>query len=248
MPRFAATIFLVLIAVALAACGSSSSKHGSAATGLAVLSTKRCPTKQGIAQPASPLPTSVQLPMPSSQASGLVAYADSASTLLPAPKGWNCQSVIGADGTSRFSVFPYGETDPAAIQGGSAPQRGSPAGVSLDVYNGCQGCVNDLVCALFPKAKIVHTYAKLGGSCTQRNPPAQETHSAGPGLVLFRDPPGVRGQGVPSGGSIPAIGAVSLVDQAGQNGASAVQVTCAVKDDPDTCAAIVGAALATTPH
>ena len=58
----------------------------------------------------------------------------------------------------------------------------------------------------------------------------------------------MRGQGVPSGGNIPAVGAVSLDDQAGQNGASAVQVTCAVKDDPDTCAAIVGAALATTPH
>ena len=236
-------LLALVLAVLATGCGRSHRTHTAhTGTGFATLTAQRCSTSEAIAQHGGPLPPSVQMPMPSASAGKLTAYADTAGTLLPAPTGWSCTAFIGADGTSRMSVYPPGQKDPL-----TSP-RGSPSGVTLQLLLGCQGCVHDVVCALFPNAKIVRTYAKFGGTCPPRNPTAQETHGAGHNVVLFRDPPGVKGQGDPSGGGIAAIGGVELTDQFGNTGASAVQVTCAIRGDPDTCAAIASATLATAPR
>jgi hypothetical protein len=246
-PRRGAGVCVVLLGLCMlvVGCGggsTSSSKGHSQPGGFAELPTHRCTTSAAIRDfPVTPPPASLKLPIPASLASDLVVYADSAGTILPAPKDWRCQAAIGTDGTENMAVYPGNGVNPLALHPGNASQ-----GVTLTVVTGCQGCVADMVCALFPDAKIVHEYSDINTSCTTPNPAAQELSPISPSTVAFKDPPGVRGQGAPSGGRAPAFGIVKLRDVPySSSNAEAAQVTCAISTEAgDQCSAITSTALA----
>jgi hypothetical protein len=226
---------VVVATLAVIGCGGAGGPKASG--GFAELSTQRCQTTAAFQQTPSPPPASVKLPLADSLAEGLVAYVNTGGTTLVGPKGWQCKSAIGADGTEGISVYPQGGSDPLSYRHGSTGQ-----GVTMQLIGGCQGCVADMVCALFPKAKIVREYQYVG--CSTPNPTAQEINSVSPSTILFKDGPGVKGQGKPSGGKDPALGAVKLSDRYPGGGASAAQVTCTLRQEQaDTCSAMIAAGL-----
>src|SRR5262249_59692001 len=106
--------------------------------GFASLAAARCSTQSGIEGSETPPPASMKLPLPDSVADRLTAYVNSGQTTLAGPKGWRCNSVVGADGTLTMAVYPSGQKSPITPGAGSTGQ-----GVTAQLITGCQGCVHD---------------------------------------------------------------------------------------------------------
>jgi hypothetical protein len=237
--RALAAVLVAVLAAALAVSGCGGSSDGSATQGFASLATQRCRTQTAVEGSEKPPPASMKLPLPASVADGLTAYVNSTDITLAAPKGWRCGSLVGMDGTLTMSVYPPGQKDPLASGSDSTGQ-----GVTAQLITGCQGCVHDLVCSVFPSAHVVRTYARQGTTCPTPNPTAQTAQSLGPNAILFIDPPRVKGQGTPSGGAERAMGVVKLSDSFGNQAAGTAQITCTLPSgEADACAGIIGAAL-----
>jgi hypothetical protein len=118
------------------------------------------------------------------------------------PARWSCHSQVGADGNVTVTVFPNDQ----------GPLNGKPFiaqdGQQIEaVIPFSLGVKSVLVCPLFPQAAATAyapcPSAPAGEFVTRRS----ET------VVEFEDPPGVAGDGNPSGGSYPALG-VMVYDQA----------------------------------
>jgi hypothetical protein len=196
-----------------------------------------CPTSRGIAgHPATKYPTMLTTRAAPSIASHLAYYSDNVRNLTPVlgPRGWKCQVQVGADGSAGVNIYPPGSSPTGKT---AITIRSSPA---------CQGCVWTLVCSLIPgSAKQVG----VGQPACPSTRPKRELvkfesgnpTATGPvqDVVVFQDPPGVKGKGIPSGGPDPANGAL-LYDWNKHDGGAASLETCTLpKSEFDVCSASV---------
>jgi len=196
------------------------------AVGAGTLTVVECPTSYGLnGTPASILPDTIATTLDPAVASQLSFYSDATRSIDPilAPKGWVCGAGIGADGGTGISVAPPG-TDLSNQQ--TAPSEE----VVADANPACQGCVFDDTCALDPN--VVEIYANsysckstvpagesvkwLNGSPTDVADSPNGTSQIINNVVAFEDPPGVSGDGKPSGGPNPANGVVEFQNGNGE--------------------------------
>jgi pimeloyl-ACP methyl ester carboxylesterase len=161
-----------------------------------------CPTSLGIDQPAVPLPPSRTVTVPQALAADLSVYGDTQGIMeLLGPKGWNCSAFYGVDGSGGVTIYPPAE-------GASSPQ----AEITASQTSACAGCALFQACPLFPSAAEA-LRSDLGQACPAR--PAGETVTPiAAGIVSFEDPPGVKGDGHPSGGQYPANGVMTYYPSA----------------------------------
>jgi hypothetical protein len=166
----------------------------------------------------------------------LAYYSDNVRNLTPVlgPRGWKCQVQVGADGSSGVDIYPAGSSPTGKM---AITVRSAPA---------CQGCVWTLVCSLIPgSAKQVGVGQP---ACPTTRPERERVkfESGNPNatgrvrdVVVFQDPAGVKGEGIPSGGPNPANGAL-LYDWNTRDGGAASLETCTLpKSQFDVCSASV---------
>ncbi len=194
-----------------------------------------CPTTRGVpGTPPARFPATISVPLPASLGQRLAYYSDDSRSLAPVmgPSGWDCGVGVGADGSTVVAVFPPAEA--SSFPAGNLfprPFTGSTdQAVVAYTPSACQDCVYGLVCPLIPTAD-----AQLGYSQPCPTPPAAERITwlsgsasipVGPTSVdriSFEDPPGVVGDGNPSGGPYPANGVINY--RYGPEG-SAASLTC----------------------
>ncbi len=128
-------------------------------------------------------------------------YSDGFVTVL-GPKGWSCSGLEAADGSQSLSVFPAGQPDPS--KGGQPPAGAAGVTAFLD-YTG-HGPGAELVCGLFPGTQAATLAGETGGCPSV--PSREQVSRPTADVATFVDPAGVRGSGVPSGGTNAAAGVV----------------------------------------
>jgi hypothetical protein len=132
----------------------------------------------------------------------LAAYVDSEGTMTAiAPAGWTCTASIGADGSGDLSIFPQGQAANAEIS--SDPKLEA---VTVEQSGGCVTCAATQACSLFATANA-EIMSSLNRTCVE--PIGEETHDYSAHVVFFDDPPGIEGNGNPSGGTYPSNGLVT---------------------------------------
>jgi pimeloyl-ACP methyl ester carboxylesterase len=185
-----------------------------------------CPTRLGIDSPAVPLPSSRPVAVPQVLAADLSLYADNQGVMeLLGPKGWSCTAEVGADGSAEVMVYPpgAGPSSPVAIAGGET--------------SACVGCTLYQACSLFPSAAKA-LRSDFGQACPTRPPASETVMSIAAGIVAFEDPPGVKGDGQPSGGQYPADGVMTYPPSAQDYGSW--QETCTLPaSEKDVCTAVL---------
>jgi hypothetical protein len=169
-----------------------------------------CPTTYGVTPPAisPPLPTTMVVEVPSSQAKDLEIFTDSAGRMkLLGLTGWTCRAEYGADGSGGVAVYQPGTTlSESAFGAGWALSADSTVEAIVGSQtSACQGCGQSQACPLFQSA--AHDFASdFGRSCPESRPATEEVDQLSAGVAAFEDPPGVTGAGSPSGGAFPANG------------------------------------------
>ncbi len=257
----AVIVVLILAAGGIAVAGSrnSATTNNRAAQPTTTLTTqteavslpvKECPTTQGIqSTSSSAVPPTITVSLPSSLAKSVAYYSDSTRSIAPimAPAGWSCSVMEAVDGGITLSVFPHSETATFARQT-SSPQpfaTSKAIAVVADSGGACQGCVLDIAC---PLISYVGTQTGETTPCPNTQPtgevvkwlngsPTMGSASVANDTVSFEDPPGVAGEGVPSGGPYPANG-VFRYSYAGDGSASVVTCTLPASQH-DLCKAIL---------
>jgi hypothetical protein len=230
------SIFAALTVATVLCAGAVATQAAAAATGTKV-PVVACPTSRGIAgHPATRYPAMLTTRAAPAVAAQLAYYSDNVRNLTPVlgPRGWKCQVQVGADGSTGVNIYPAGSapTSKTAITTLSAPA--------------CQGCVWTMVCSLIPGAK-----KQVGDgqpACPGKRPKRElvKFESGNPNatgrvqdVVVFQDPAGVKGEGIPSGGPDPANG-VLLYDWNSHDGGAASLETCTLpKSQFDICGASV---------
>lgn len=223
-----ASCLIALFAVVIAGCGSSDTKTEqdtskiaaatSAGTGqFATLPTRKCRTEEGLEQPAVPLDSKTTLPVSAAGLDGLAAFANSIGTVLIGPADWKCSSTVYVDGGVRIGLSPSG-SDPF--------DEGANTGITYNEVSSCQGCIAAEICAILPNAPVVLQYAGYGTGCDRKKPLQETLTPIGDLSVMFNDPPGITGQGYPSGGELPSLGMLTYSTDRGVQ-----QVTCTVPQD-----------------
>lgn len=168
-----------------------------------------CATTLGIGTPPAPvsLPAAQTLNVPASLAGKVTLYSDDQGRMmLLGPTGWQCQAAYGADGSGGVSVFPPGASAPG---GQPFTASGGEAIVGTE-SSACTSCTLGQACPLFSTAAA--SYAQLGynpAGCRTR-PTAETVDQLSANVVAFQDPPGVAGDGIPSGGPYPANGVMTF--------------------------------------
>jgi hypothetical protein len=210
---------------------------------VADLPVARCPTSYGI--PLSrhvQLPTHVRAQVTSALASSLSVFTDGLGTLdVVAPTTWGCTALDGVAGLSKLVVFPPG--DPRPTWGDVTAVR---RGIVASQTGGCGGCSLETACPLFASAarqylSIYRTPCRGGAANAELR-----AHLTGR-TVLFVDPPGVSGTGVPSGSGDAAFGAM-LWHPPGARQPAAWLDTCTLPaPDHDLCVLSVRAFLSRHP-
>jgi hypothetical protein len=177
-----------------------------------------------------------QLPLAASAttAARLAFYSNGFVTLL-GPRGWSCRAVEAADGGRSLSVFPPGQTDPLLADHVPADAAGVTA---LIDYTG-HGPGALLVCSLFPRSDAA-ALARGVAACPAIRREGLERPT--PDVVLFHDPPGVKGTGLPSGTRNAASGLVSFPQLRPEPSSVPVaKATCSLPPSTSSlCSAIVG--------
>lgn len=224
------SIFAVLsLAASLLATGLGSATTAAASPALShtavgvTVPVVACPTTRGVpGHPPAKYKRQITISEPADIAQKLEYYSDNDRNLTPilAPRGWKCQVQIGADGSASITIHPPGTT------------TSSKTAITAQSMGACQGCVWGLVCDLIPGA------AKQVGAdqpaCPTTRPKKElvkfergRPNATGPvqDVVVFQDPAGVKGDGVPSGGKDPANGAL-LYDWNKHDGGAASLETC----------------------
>lgn len=203
--------------------------HGSCQAGTQLITASlpvvSCPTSMGIARPAVRLPRSRPVAVPQVLAADLSVYADNQGVMeLLGPKGWNCAAAIGADGSGGVTVYPAG----------AGPS--SPVAITGSETSACVGCTLAQACQLFPSAATALRSA-IGQACPARRPATETVATIAAGIVTFEDPPGVKGDGQPSGGEYPANGVMTYHPTA-QDGSW--QETCTLPaSEKNVCTAVL---------
>jgi hypothetical protein len=209
--RMAVTTLLAagLLMLAAGCSGQATSATGptSAATGTVTASLRvvSCPTTLAIAATPTPvaLPSSRSVAIPAATAAGLAVYADTQGIMaLVGPKGWNCAAAYGADGSGGVVIYPPGMPKPQLATSVWKLGQTMAKGIYGTESSACYSCTLAQACPLFAAAaKTFRSY--LGHACVTR-PAAEIVTPISIGIVSFEDPPGVHGDGMPSGGHYPA--------------------------------------------
>ena len=190
----------ILAVLFLAGCSSSSSDSvGPTNSGVvtSAVQTVRCPTSFGSdGEKVNVPPAMLDASLDPGAAHSLRFYVGGLTVLAPA--GWGCSSEVGADGSSQIDVSPSGSTS-------FHPQQG----VSASDMSACQGCIADLACPFFANARADLGFSDL--PCPAQVPAGELVSHDEPYVVSFTDPPGVKGNGLDSGGANPARGLVIYV-------------------------------------
>ena len=197
-----------------------------------------CQTGSGqLSTPSPRYRTTAAITVPPSVGTRLAYYTDSARSIQPiaGPRGWSCSVTIGGDGSTFISIFPPGQSSASQEQVDAA----SPT---------CVGCIYGTACPLVPHVAAEVHYILPPLPCSR---PAREAvtwlagspaqTSSGYDAVGFVDPPGVKGDGQPSGGAYYARG-VLLYAWGGppRTGYGASLMTCALPaSDGGLCTAIL---------
>jgi len=128
---------------------------------------------------------------------------------LVGPKGWSCAASYGADGSGGLVAYPRGERVPQSWAAGWPLARTSAeAAIAGLESSACYSCTLAQACRLFPSAATAWRSAGFGHACPAR-PAAESVVRVGAGIVIFEDPPGIHGDGLPSGGLYPANGVLT---------------------------------------
>lgn len=237
--RLALTVAVVLLAFVVVGCGDASA-HLRTATGPATPATEipiiACPTTHGDPNhyPAR-FPAQVASALNPSLASQLAYYTDDQRVLAPllAPRGWRCHAFDYIDGGRRITVEPQGSPS------------GSQVAVVAEGDNACIGCIWALICPVMRSPASTLGYNMW--NCAEK--PADERviwvkgspsdTSPADDVVRFVDPPGIQGDGTPSGGVITARGLLMYRAQPNE-GTFASTETCALpRVDRELCTAIL---------
>jgi hypothetical protein len=194
---------------------------------------KVCKTSVGDSSetPAN-LPADVQVKIASGFSNKLAFYSDNEGLIeVLAPTGWKCSAGIGADGSSSMDVSPKG-------QSGGANAGAKVEAISATQTSACVGCRESLACPLFVSAANDYLRSYLE-ACPTTRPASEIVTKINSHVVEFIDPPGVNGDGSPSGGVYPARGVMTYFDDVKSDGSWTE--TCSLPAaDRSTCKAIVG--------
>lgn len=175
-------------AIVAAGVGLAAAAVPALGAGKVRLAVVRCPTTQGVQQPLPKVPATVSVALSAAAAAPLAGYSNGYLTAL-APRGWRCRGQIGADGSGSLFVTPAGASSPT-----------QPA-VTLE-YADTPGVSASEACSLFAAARKQLPITP----CPVRRPAREGVVVLSRTEVAFEDPPGVHGDGLPSGGSDPANG------------------------------------------
>jgi hypothetical protein len=197
----------MLVVVALASIGLGTQAWASPAGSVPVV---RCPTTFGVQGTARNAPASLVVLGHPSSTRGLAAYTNFEEFLV-APAGMKCSGGVGADGNGSISVWPPGHSPPT--------QHSHYDGLTLILDPACAGCRAADACPFLPNFA-----ASLSFPCSTGDiPHGEQVYHLNADTALFEDPPGVGGDGWPSGGRDPANGIVGVnVDE----GSSVYRSTC----------------------
>ncbi|HLI02028.1 MAG TPA: hypothetical protein VKV06_14665 [Acidimicrobiales bacterium] len=176
-----------------------------------------CPTTFG-APPPHPThqPSTATVTVPPPLADHVAVYTDTQGRMqIVAPRGWRCTADYGADSSGGVVAYPAGETVPANWGAGwhLAAGAGTEAVVGTET-SACTSCTTGQACPLFTAAAQAFR-RQLGRPCPTTRPRTESVSSVGSGLVIFEDPPGVAGDGLPSGGADPANGVMTYHSPSG---------------------------------
>jgi hypothetical protein len=191
-----------------------------------VLPVVACRTAVAVAppSPAAALPATTPATVGAGQAPSLAVYGDTAGEMLMiGPKGWICTAQFGADGSGGLVITPPGETI-STSPGSRAQVPSSSAVEAIEVYETGASPVQGAALACPVLNAAAQAMARdLNQTCTP-HPPAETVYPVSENEVAFYDPPGVAGDGAPSGGVNPANGVVLYLPSKGKD--SAYLATC----------------------
>jgi hypothetical protein len=152
------------------------------------------------------LPANVRVRLAPGFSNKLAVYSDNEGVIeVLAPTGWTCTAQIAGDGSSGVQVTPPGQTGitSATLSAGSTDEV-----INASQTSACVGCRESLACPLFDSA--ANAYRSIyQHACPARRPPSEVVTNVNAHVVEFTDPPGVRGDAVPSGGEYPATGVMT---------------------------------------
>jgi hypothetical protein len=109
-----------------------------------------------------------------------------------------CSGIVGEDSCSDLVVWPKGITKPAS--------HSRSDGITLTVYPLCASGRAAIACPFFPRLAASLTFP----CSTTSLPPEEHEYVIDANATTFQDPPGVPGDGWPSGGPDPANGIVGI--------------------------------------
>jgi hypothetical protein len=180
------------------------------------------------------MPAKVRVDLSSGNSTKLAFYSDNEGLIeVMAPTGWNCSALISADGSSSIQVAPLGQANISdeSLKGLKAEV------ITASQTSACVGCRESLACPLFVSAANDYQRA-FQKSCPTTKPPSEtETRITG-NVVEFSDPPGVAGDGSPSGGAYPALGAMTYFDDLSGDG-SWTETCVLPPKDSSMCKAVI---------
>jgi hypothetical protein len=163
-----------------------------------------CPTTWGITPGPAPktLPSSITLSLPPSLVGEVTDYSDQMKIMqLIGPKGWQCAASYGADGNGGLQVYSPNEEAPS----GSAFSNQSAEAVEGHETSAVLFNRLEQACPLFSSAaSALESQYQL--RCPFTKPAEEQSTQLSSTVVEFEDPPGVAGDGDPSGGPYPANG------------------------------------------
>ena len=119
---------------------------------------------------------------------------------LVGPRGWSCSDAMLIDGET-LTIYPPGSPPPSA----SPFVASNVEAIIASTTSACLGCAIRVGCPLFGDF-----YPDVSGIACQNVKPSKETTTyISRNTVRFIDPPGVAGDGAPSGGPYQSDGAMT---------------------------------------
>jgi hypothetical protein len=185
------------MSAASAATAMPAAAHGSPSVRVV-----RCHTGFGITPGKITVPKRIGVRGSPHSTAGLVAYTNTVSFLI-GPANMRCSGAVGADGGNGVTVWPRGAREPRL--------HSHIDGLTLQVVPACVGCMATMACPFFPAFA-----RKLMFPCPSGVPAHEVVTRPSTNVALFEDPPGVAGDGYPSGGPDPANGVDGIKGRNGE--------------------------------
>jgi hypothetical protein len=167
--------------------------EGSSSAGVPVV---RCPTVEPVVIHRV-VPHILAVLGASSSTRGLDAYTNNGFAYLIGPAGMNCWGIQAVDGGSQVVAWPRGHSKPTT--------HARYAGLTISLDPACVSCKAADACPFFSQFSN-----GLGFGCSTGIPAGERVYGLRSNVALFEDPPGIPGDGWPSGGPDPANGLVGL--------------------------------------